>query len=94
MKTNIAKDLVVVTNVERNKFYKYLLDKTNFISDERIKFVGTVYEKMKEYVIRSDFGKISEIMNLIHFAEISIAVNFFSKASSVEEKKSKSIFDQ
>ena len=39
------KDLVIITNVEKNKFYKNLLSKTNFNSDKRIKFVGTVYEQ-------------------------------------------------
>ena len=44
MKTDIDKDLVIITNVEKNKFYDYLLKATNFTSDKRIKFVGTVYD--------------------------------------------------
>lgn len=45
MKSKTNKDLVIITNVEKNKFYKSLQKATNFESDERIKFVGTVYDK-------------------------------------------------
>lgn len=43
MKSNSKKDLVVITNVEKNKFYDDLEKTTNFNNDKRIKFVGTVY---------------------------------------------------
>lgn len=43
--SNSKKDLVIVTNVEENKFYGELVEKTNFINDDRIKFVGTVYDE-------------------------------------------------
>lgn len=39
------KDLVIITNVEQNKFYQQLKEKTKFENDKRIKFVGTVYDK-------------------------------------------------
>ena len=42
--SNSKKDLVIITNVEKNKFYQELLQKTNFQSDSRIKFVGTIYD--------------------------------------------------
>ena len=45
MKSNTKKDLVIITNVEENKFYKELKEKTKFENDERIKFVGTVYDQ-------------------------------------------------
>ena len=45
IKSNTKKDLVIITNVEKNKFYEELKEKTNFDKDERIKFVGTVYDK-------------------------------------------------
>lgn len=45
MKSKTNKDLVIVTNVEKNKFYERLLNETHFDRDQRIKFVGTVYEK-------------------------------------------------
>lgn len=45
MKSSTAKDLVLVTNIEHNKFYNDLLIKTKFDKDKRIKFVGTVYNQ-------------------------------------------------
>lgn len=44
MKSSTDKSLVIITNMERNKFYKELNSKTNFGQDSRIKFVGTVYD--------------------------------------------------
>lgn len=44
MKSATKKDLVIITNVEKNKFYEELKQKTNFDKDKRIKFVGTVYD--------------------------------------------------
>lgn len=45
MKSKTKKDLVIITNVEKNKFYEDLKRETGFEKDSRIKFVGTVYEK-------------------------------------------------
>ena len=45
MKSNTKKDLVIITNVEKNKFYLKLRKKTGFDRDKRIKFVGTVYDQ-------------------------------------------------
>lgn len=45
MKSTTKRDLVIITNVERNKFYSTLAWKTEFEADERIKFVGTVYNQ-------------------------------------------------
>lgn len=44
MKSKSKKDFVIITNVEKNKFYKELKEKTKFHTDNRIKFVGTVYD--------------------------------------------------
>lgn len=44
MKSRTKKDLLIITNVEKNKFYEELKEKTKFDKDERIKFVGTVYD--------------------------------------------------
>ncbi|GCD10978.1 beta 1-4 rhamnosyltransferase Cps2T [Clostridium tagluense] len=44
MKSDVHKDLVIITNLEKNKFYERLLKATNFTSDKRVKFVGTVYD--------------------------------------------------
>lgn len=45
MKSSTKRDLVIISNVEQNQFYQKLLDRTNFIQDPRIKFVGTVYDQ-------------------------------------------------
>lgn len=45
MKSNTKKDFVLITNVEKNKFYEELRGTTNFENDSRIKFVGTVYNQ-------------------------------------------------
>ena len=44
MSSKTPRDLVIVSNVEQNKFYNDLLHHTDFISDPRIKFVGTEYD--------------------------------------------------
>lgn len=45
MASNTTKDLVIICNLAKNKFYKKLLKKTHFDKDKRIKFVGAVYDK-------------------------------------------------
>ncbi|MDT2459458.1 beta 1-4 rhamnosyltransferase Cps2T [Enterococcus avium] len=45
MRSDTKKDLVLITNVEKNKFYEKLKKKTHFDRDPRIKFVGTVYNQ-------------------------------------------------
>lgn len=45
MRSTTKKDLVIITNVEKNKFHEKLKEITKFENDKRIKFVGTVYEK-------------------------------------------------
>lgn len=45
MKSNTKKDFVLITNVEQNKFYEQLRERTGFDKDSRIKFVGTVYNQ-------------------------------------------------
>ncbi|MDV3524448.1 beta 1-4 rhamnosyltransferase Cps2T [Lactiplantibacillus plantarum] len=52
MKSNSTKPLVIVTNVEKNKFYKKLQKTTHFDDDPRIKFVGTVYDSELLALIR------------------------------------------
>ncbi|KRM94621.1 beta 1-4 rhamnosyltransferase Cps2T [Loigolactobacillus rennini] len=44
MDSDSPRDLVIITNVEQNKFYEALKAKTHFDQDKRIKFVGTVYD--------------------------------------------------
>lgn len=45
MKSNTKRDFVLITNVEQNKFYDELKERTKFDKDSRIKFVGTVYDQ-------------------------------------------------
>lgn len=45
LSTNSKKDLVIISNIEQNKFYHDLLNRTQFCNDKRIKFVGTVYDQ-------------------------------------------------
>lgn len=45
MKSTTKKDFVLITNIEKNKFYETLKEKTHFEQDKRIKFVGTVYNQ-------------------------------------------------
>lgn len=37
--------LVIITNIEKNRFYKQLEQKTEFQKSKQIKFVGTVYDQ-------------------------------------------------
>jgi rhamnosyltransferase len=45
MTTDSKKDLVIISNVEENKFFSSLKENTNFTQDKRVKFVGTVYDQ-------------------------------------------------
>lgn len=54
MKSSTKKDFVLITNVEKNKFYEKLKQETHFDQDQRIKFVGTVYDKQLLKKIREN----------------------------------------
>lgn len=57
MKSTVKKDLVLITNVEHNKFYDKLKKETSFDKDPRIKFVGTVYDSdLLKYIRENAFG--------------------------------------
>lgn len=57
MASDVKKDLVIITNVEHNKFYEELKVKTHFDTDSRIKFVGTVYDKdLLKYIRENAYG--------------------------------------
>lgn len=59
IKSNTKKDLVIITNVEENKFYEELKQKTNFDKDKRIKFVGTVYnDTLLKQIRKNAYGYI------------------------------------
>ena len=44
MKSSTAKKLVLISNVEHNKYFEQLRQNTGFEMDERIVFAGTVYD--------------------------------------------------
>lgn len=53
------KELVLITNVEQNKFYEELKKETKFDQDKRIKFVGTVYDQeLLKYIRENAFAYI------------------------------------
>ncbi|MGI8385434.1 beta 1-4 rhamnosyltransferase Cps2T [Robertmurraya sp. P23] len=54
VKSNTTKKLVIVTNLEKNKFYEELKEKTNFDKDERVKFVGTIYDEELLFQVRTN----------------------------------------
>lgn len=57
MKSSTKKDFVLITNVEKNKFYNKLKKETNFDKDARIKFVGTVYDQeLLKYIRENTFA--------------------------------------
>ncbi|WP_449598728.1 hypothetical protein [Niallia sp. Marseille-Q9988] len=57
IKSNTTKDLVIITNVEENKYYKELVQSTNFKNDNRIKFVGTIYnDELLKKIRENAFG--------------------------------------
>lgn len=59
MMSGTEKDLVIITNVEKNSFYEKLLEETHFSEDKRIKFVGTVYDKeLLKYIRENAFAYI------------------------------------
>ena len=45
MLTDTNKELVIVSDLKKNKYYNKLLSNTNFTKDKRIKFVGSLYDK-------------------------------------------------
>lgn len=56
MKSDSEKDLVIVSNVEKNRFYEQLRKNTGFERDQRIKFVGTVYGPLLSAIRKHAFA--------------------------------------
>ncbi len=54
MASKSKKKLVLITNVEKNKFYEKLAEKTGFVHDSRIKFVGTLYDQQLLKAVREN----------------------------------------
>jgi rhamnosyltransferase len=45
MRSHSFKDYIIITNIDNEKYYKKLLANTQFMTDSRIKFVGSVYDQ-------------------------------------------------
>lgn len=45
IKSKTKKKLVIISNVEQNKYYKHLLEKTNFDKDNRLFLPGPIYDQ-------------------------------------------------
>ncbi len=57
MTSRTKKDFVLVTNVEKNRFYEQLKQRTHFDRDSRVKFVGTVYDQeLLKYIRENAFA--------------------------------------
>ncbi|MBT2658629.1 DUF1972 domain-containing protein [Bacillus sp. ISL-18] len=54
IKSKTNKSLVIVTNIEQNKFFNDLKATTGFDSDPRVKFVGTIYDEDLLYQVRKN----------------------------------------
>lgn len=54
MKSDSDRDLVIISNIEKNKFYEQLKQNTGFERDPRVKFVGTVYDEQLLSIIRKN----------------------------------------
>lgn len=53
MNSKTNKALVIVSNLEKNSYYQKLKKRTNFEKDQRIKFVGTIYNQNLLYQVRN-----------------------------------------
>ncbi|WP_048786773.1 beta 1-4 rhamnosyltransferase Cps2T [Streptococcus intermedius] len=59
MKSQTQRDLLIVCNHQGNAYFEELRQKTNFNQDERIKFVGTVYDQeLLKYIRNQAFAYI------------------------------------
>ena len=59
MKSQTQRDLLIVCNYQGNVYFDELRNKTNFDQDERIKFVGTVYDQeLLKYIRNQAFAYI------------------------------------
>ena len=59
MKSQTQRDLLIVCNHQGNAYFEELRQKTNFDQDERIKFVGTVYDQeLLQYIRNQAFAYI------------------------------------
>ncbi len=52
MKTKIDKELVIIGDINNNKYYNKLLKKINFNQDKRVRFLGPIYDVSTLEIIR------------------------------------------
>ena len=52
MASRTTRKLLIITNIEKNRFYESLREKTGFESDMRICFAGTLYERKTLLMVR------------------------------------------
>jgi rhamnosyltransferase len=52
-KSKTKKKLVIISNIEKNKFYKYLAKSTPFLTDQRILIFGPLYNKSHLNIVRN-----------------------------------------
>ncbi|MGT2764157.1 beta 1-4 rhamnosyltransferase Cps2T [Streptococcus intermedius] len=59
MKSQTQRDLLIICNHQGNAYFEELRQKTNFDQDERIKFVGTIYDQdLLKYIRNQAFAYI------------------------------------
>ncbi|MDN6268529.1 MAG: DUF1972 domain-containing protein, partial [Tetragenococcus koreensis] len=85
MQSSTMKDLVIITDVEQNKFYQQLKKETKFDEDIRIKFVGTVYDQeLLKYIRKNAFAYIHghevggtnpSLLEALYFTRINLLLN-------------------
>lgn len=85
IKSSTNKKLVIITNLEKNKFYNSLLKSTQFDKDSRIKFVGTVYDQnLLKYIRQNAFAYIHghevggtnpSLLEALGFTKINLLLN-------------------
>lgn len=54
MKSNINKDLIIISNISSSNYYNDIISKTNCLTDKRIKFIDGVYDEIKLSIIRKN----------------------------------------
>jgi len=54
MNSTIEKDLLIISNLDSSNYFNEIKEKTNCLSDKRIKFINGVYDQEKLAVIRKN----------------------------------------
>lgn len=95
MKSKSNKDFVIITNIEKNKFYDELNKRTLYKNDKRIKFVGTVYEEEMLKKIRENAygyfhghevgGTNPSLLEALSFTKINILLDVGFNREVAEE---------